>query len=351
MALLALTLAAVSVDARLRLGLAWGVDNRWAKNIAKGNVEWYWHWEMGAVDTMPSDVEYVPNFWGKSKWDDWTQRKKEIKKFNSKRILAFNEPDVPGQSNMNPQEAANIFMQELQPYRNKGVKVSSPQIVWDVDWMDKFLKALRKQGGDVDYMAVHWYGSYKDLAGLKTWVKKINKRYNKAVWLTEYGVTQKSQPSQADVKNFHIAATDFLRSQSYMKRAAWLGCYAISAPPDSFAAARNAFFNNGGSLRKWTSFYLWNKGKRDLSAEPAKRSPGALRHSHARAHRAIIEEQEQRAEEAQQEEDDDEDDGVVYEGEPDDCEGQCKHRQLSALLADDDILGEDDDADDYEDVD
>lgn len=108
--LLALTLAVVSVDARLRLGLAWGADNRWSTKVKNSNIEWYWHWQMGAVDQMPKGVEYVPNFWGKSKWSQWNQRKKEIKKFNSQRILAFNEPDVPGQSNMKPQEAANIFM-------------------------------------------------------------------------------------------------------------------------------------------------------------------------------------------------------------------------------------------------
>lgn len=101
--ILAFTLAVVSVDARLRLGLAWGADNRWSKTIAKHNIEWYWHWQEGAVPEMPNNVEYVPNFWGPKYWGKWNDRKKEIKKYNSQRILAFNEPDIEGQSNMSPE--------------------------------------------------------------------------------------------------------------------------------------------------------------------------------------------------------------------------------------------------------
>lgn len=198
--LIATVLAVASVEARLRLGLAWGTDNRWAKTIAKGNIEWYWHWQEGPVDQMPDNVQFVPNFWGTSKWDDWSKRKAEMKKNPATRILAFNEPDVDGQANMSPAEAAKVYMEELHPYQQKGVKVSTPQIVWDVDWMDKFLKDVRKRGGEPDFVAVHWYGSYEDLDGLKKWVKKVHKRYNKSVWLTEYGVTAKCNPTQKDIK-------------------------------------------------------------------------------------------------------------------------------------------------------
>lgn len=239
--------------------------------------------------------------------------------------------------------------------------MSSPQIVWDVDWMDKFLKDLRKQGGDVDYMAVHWYGSYKDLAGFKKWVAKIHKRYNKAVWVTEYGVTSSSHPSQSDIKNFHVSATKWMKAQGYVKRAAWLGCFAVTSPPDSFAAARNAFFNHGGSFRKWSSFYFHSgAAKRELTAEPAKRSPGAVRHSDKRHHRAIMEEQARRAEEEAQAaeaeaeanaDEEEEDDGVVYAGEANDCDEFCQKRQSVVEAAADDLLGENDEGDDYVDVD
>lgn len=303
---------------------------------------------------MPSNIEYVPNFWGSSKWGEWNERKKEIKKFNSKRILAFNEPDIAGQSNMSPEAAASVYMQELEPYRKKGVKVSSPQIVWDVDWMDKFLKSLRSKGGDVDFMAIHWYGSYNEYSKFTSWVSKIHKRYNKSVWVTEYGITQSSQPSQAQIKNFHVKATQWMKSVGYVKRAAWLGCFAISSPPDSFAAARNAFFANGGSLRGWSKWYVWSSGtKRDEASavERSPRTPGALRHHNARGHRAAMEKQAElleREEAERADEEDEEDDGVVYEGEAVHCDEFCEKRQASlkaALDEDDDLENEDDEGD------
>lgn len=234
-------------------------------------------------------------------------------------------------------------MQELEPYRKKGIKVSSPQIVWNVSWMDKFLKALRAKGGDVDFMAVHWYGSANELQQLKNWISKIHSRYNKAVWLTEYGVTQKSHPSQATVKNFNAQATEWLRSTGYVKRAAWLGCFAVNNPPDSFAAARNAFFNSGGSLRKWSNWYVYSNSRKRSELEGgeladqtmvqrAVRTPGAARHH--RAHRAIIEAREAEAA-AQQADEDEEDDGVVYDGEPEDCGEMCKLRYAALAEAKD----------------
>jgi hypothetical protein len=54
-------------------------------------------------------------------------------------ILAYNEPDVPSQANMTPVEAAEAFVLDLEPWRQAGVMVSSPQIVWNITWMDEFM--------------------------------------------------------------------------------------------------------------------------------------------------------------------------------------------------------------------
>lgn len=146
-------------------------------------------------------------------------------------------------------------------------------------------------------------------------------------------------------QNFHIQATEWLKSQSYVKRAAWLGCFAVSSPPDSFAAARNAFFNSGGALRKWASFYIWsNSAKREIadSAAPAARTPGALRHHNARSHRAAYEFEQEML--RRDDDEDDEDDGVTYENEAEHCEELCqKRKQVLEALGDDDELDDEDD--------
>ena len=37
-------------------------------------------------------------------------------------------------------------MLELEPWRQVGVLVSSPQIVWNITWMDEFMKVSRRAG-------------------------------------------------------------------------------------------------------------------------------------------------------------------------------------------------------------
>lgn len=77
--------------------------------------------------------------------------------------------------------AAKDWVRELKPYQDKGVKISSPQIVYDLDWMDKFMTKLHQLGADVDFMAIHSYTPKGDkgLNQLKTFVQKVRKRYGK----------------------------------------------------------------------------------------------------------------------------------------------------------------------------
>ena len=73
-------------------------------------------------------------------------------------ILSFNEPDIKGQANIDPDTAVSLFMQELQPYALKGIKVSAPQMVWDMDWISKFMDKCHAAGCKISFMALHWYG-------------------------------------------------------------------------------------------------------------------------------------------------------------------------------------------------
>lgn len=295
-ALVSLVVLSTDVEGRAARGLAWGTDNRWAKSIAKGSISWYHHWQSGPVPQMPNDVEYIPMLWGPSKMNLWNQRKKHFGKHKPKYILAYNEPDVKGQANMSPKQAAKHFMKHLEPYRRKGIKVSSPQIVWNTKWMDSFLKELRHRGGDVDFMAIHYYGSWKDVKRLQKWIKKIRTRYNKNIWLTEYGVTASSKGSAKQIKNFQTRVTNWMDKKKYVKRVAWLGCFAVNSPPDSYASRQNAMLSSKGKLRSiGYSFVYSNKnGKRDVADETddsqahvARATPGAKRHA-LQHHRRVI---------------------------------------------------------------
>lgn len=121
-------------------GLAWGVNDAWAPTIAdKPLITWAHHWQLGPIETLPDKVEYVPMNWGPKYVSEWAERVVEMNCSLPKYILAYNEPDAVSQSNMTPLEAALDYIAELEPYRQMGVQVSSPQIAWNYTWLDAFL--------------------------------------------------------------------------------------------------------------------------------------------------------------------------------------------------------------------
>ncbi|UZJ56007.1 hypothetical protein CBS101457_005327 [Exobasidium rhododendri] len=268
-------------------GLAWAADNRWASKIAKGQISWYHHWQNAPVDQMPSEVDYIPMYWGPKYKSLWEKRKSHFAKKEPKYVLAFNEPDVSGQSNMSPTEAAKEYMKELNPLRKKGIKVSSPQIVWNTKWMDSFMKKIHADGGDVDFMAVHYYGTWKDQKRLQKWIKTIHSKYGKNIWLTEYGVTAASHGSAAQIRNFKNKVTAWMDKVGYVDRVAWLGCFATNNPPDSYASAKNGMFTSSGSLNKMAYSYVYKRDADTSPAPAARTTPGAKRHA-IQHHKRII---------------------------------------------------------------
>lgn len=250
-------------------GLAWATNNNYARDIgSKPRITWYHHWQDGPVPQMPSGREYVPMFWGPSKWDKWSARLSEMKKKTPKHLMAFNEPDVRSQSNMDPNYAAQLYMEQINPWGKKGVKLGSPAIVWNLDWMETFLNAVKKKGGHVDFICLHWYGSWKDIAGFKKYVQAAHARFGKNIWVTELGVTTASGGSQHQVKSLMMNAFSFMDSQGYVERGAWFGGFESDHPPDGFATAKNALLKPGGSPSDMGMWYGYTErpDKRSLSA-------------------------------------------------------------------------------------
>ncbi|KAJ7116931.1 glycosyl hydrolase catalytic core-domain-containing protein [Mycena epipterygia] len=244
----ALLAALPSVYATNR-GLAWATNNNFAPVIgSKPMVTWYHHWEDGIVSQMPAKNEYVPMFWGTSKWDKWNARKAEMAKKTPQHLLGFNEPDIASQSNMSPAYAADVWMKEIHPWAAKGTKLGSPAVAWNLDWTMNFLAELKKRGGHVDFVTVHWYGSWKDIASFQKFVASAHSRFGYPVWVTELGITSGSNPTQQQTKTFMMNAYVWMDSTGYVDRASWFGCFEASAPPDAYATAKNALFKTAGIL-------------------------------------------------------------------------------------------------------
>lgn len=260
-------------------GSAWAADNQWAPAISQlPLIQWYHHWADGPVPQMASRIEYVPMFWGSANWGAWNERVAEMKQHTPKHLMGFNEPDVNSQSNMDPTYAAELWMEQIQPWGYKGTLLISPAIVYNTQWMDTFLAALKSKGGHIDKMAIHWYGSWQDFAGFQKWVTTVHSRYGYNIWITELGITTASYPSQANVKGFMIEAVHWLESLGYVDRLAWFGCFANNNPPDNYATGKNGLFGPGGQLADLFYWYGYSNGwsKRDMKARHAQIAARAL---------------------------------------------------------------------------
>jgi hypothetical protein len=80
---------------------------------------------------------------------------------NASVILGFNEPELPDQSNMSPELAANEWLRWIEPLRKNGIRAGSPGISsapQGVVWLKEFLQRVRDGGSDVDFYCFHWYG-------------------------------------------------------------------------------------------------------------------------------------------------------------------------------------------------
>ncbi len=104
-----------------------GHQRQLGPNVAKGLIKWYWHWQDGPNSRFNGILEFVPCYWGPKYNSQWAQRKNEMNANPPKALLGFNEPDISGQSNLDPQTAANLWMQEISRGRSAASVIGSPR--------------------------------------------------------------------------------------------------------------------------------------------------------------------------------------------------------------------------------
>ncbi|KAL8744718.1 MAG: hypothetical protein Q9184_007965 [Pyrenodesmia sp. 2 TL-2023] len=117
----------------------------------------------------------------------------------SKHLLAFNEPDLPAQANMDVPTSVKGWMEHMEPFHakyNGDVQLGSPAVCNGPDahlglqYLATFLEQCA--GCHVDFLAIHWYGVATD-AGVQNLKDHIGKATAMAggrpIWLTEFAPT------------------------------------------------------------------------------------------------------------------------------------------------------------------
>ena len=197
--------------------------------LPDSGAQWYYTW--GSADsniTVPKGVEYVPMIWGRANVTKSELAAAQSAKGNT--LLAFNEPDLAGQSNMTVEQA----LDEWPKLQATGLRLGSPATAYGAEsaglWLDKFMKGAAQRGYRVDFIALHWYqwdgsvaGSVK---GLKTFLTRVHDRYGLPVWLTEFsaisfadGTTKAASVSEQAA--FLTASVTMMNKLSFVERYAW----------------------------------------------------------------------------------------------------------------------------------
>ncbi|DAA76254.1 TPA_exp: Uncharacterized protein A8136_0926 [Trichophyton benhamiae CBS 112371] len=153
---------------------------------------WAYNWGSNS-NNIGNGIDYAPMLWGQKFFNDWTKSTPSILSTGCKYVLSFNEPDIPSQANMSPQDAIQAHKQYMKPFVGKA-SIGSPAVSngggeMGLSWLGKFLDGCAGQC-NIDFLNVHWYDSAQNVDAFK---KHITDSINLAhkhnidkIWLTEF---------------------------------------------------------------------------------------------------------------------------------------------------------------------
>jgi hypothetical protein len=206
--------------------------------LADVGAGWYYNWSSNN-DSMPgpAGVEFVPMI--RAKGDATDAGIAKAKKESDGELLGFNEPDMAGQADMSVDKALELWPR----LESTGLRLGSPAVAVGGDragqWLDRFMTGAKRAGRRVDFITLHWYGSDFGAAAVDQflgYVDAVHKRYNKPVWVTEFGLMNFSgspkYPSASQLVTFIKGTTKGMQSRSYVERYAWFGLPAVGDSVD-----------------------------------------------------------------------------------------------------------------------
>lgn len=192
------TTAAASTSGNKR-GAAYNIASLVSPLVGTGSkISWAYNWGQvsDGLDTVDSSLEYVPMLWSNRAdfISTWDSNAKTAISNGAKNFLGFNEPDNPGQANMDAATAAAAYIQYLTPHAGS-VRLGSPAITNSgtdgegVSWLKQWVSACNDQC-QFSFCAAHWYSpaSSSDFLNYVTQVHEACGT-DKTVWITEFAPT------------------------------------------------------------------------------------------------------------------------------------------------------------------
>ena len=261
----------------------------WTQNSP---LTWYYNYQAEpspAFDHLPqSEFEFVPMLWGKPENKDDTtflqtvERLVGERKINITHVLGFNEPDGPrkwGGSDIDPDTAAHVWLKNIAPLRERGIRVGLPACTGSPDgtkWLDNFLKSCSKQlsgkgptrNCTFDFVNLHWYGNFEGLAShiggysatyahpssasppCRLLTSSLPRFPDKPIWITEYNLDhQDLSATQA----FYNSSADYFDKTNVVERYSLFGAFRSDV---SNVGPNAAMLDKDGRLTDIGAWYL-----------------------------------------------------------------------------------------------
>ncbi|KAI4147831.1 MAG: hypothetical protein L6R39_003001 [Caloplaca ligustica] len=192
------TAPAPSTDNVVPRGLVYN-EASLTSHFDNANVGWLYNWDSTPGGTVDTSKEFVPMLWDvltPYHTPRWAENADAAIAAGAKHLLAFNEPDLPAQANMNVGQSVQGWKEYMEPFHEKhngAVKLGSPSVCNGPDqnqglaYLSSFLASC--DGCHVDFLAIHWYGLASDegVQNLKDHIGKATDiAEGRPIWLTEF---------------------------------------------------------------------------------------------------------------------------------------------------------------------
>jgi hypothetical protein len=206
-----------------RLHASWAYDWSWRRPPARAGMQW------------------VPMVWGAGSVTPGVLAalNADRKRGFATDLLGFNEPDSSSQSNMSPQQAADLWPQ----LEATGLRLGAPAPTTPTDgWLSQFMALVAARHLRVDFLTVHVYQDFTDphaVAELRRELSDLHGLYHRPIWVTEIGAMDISSwgepmqqaPTVERARQYMTAVTQMLNGLRYVQRYAWFtdNCWSSAA--------------------------------------------------------------------------------------------------------------------------
>ena len=122
----------------------------------------------------------------------WSDAASKAIESGSTHLFSFNEPDLPAQANMSPDEAASAWKTYMEPFAGKA-KLCAPSVTngggdMGLTWLSNFMKSC--SDCTIDCVNIHWYDSAENTDYFKSHIGDAAKiAGDRKIFISEFGAT------------------------------------------------------------------------------------------------------------------------------------------------------------------